>query len=51
MLNCHDIRHIDWLEFYIDFSFLYLTKRVLPSDELKNITGANLRKLMISSVV
>lgn len=34
--------HIDWLECYLDFLFLCLSK--------KN-TGADLRKLMISSVV
>lgn len=43
--------HIDWLECYLDFLFLCLSKRVLPQTELKNITGADLRKLMISSVV
>lgn len=43
--------HIDWLECYLDFLFLCLSKKVLPQTELKNITGADLRKLMISSVV
>ena len=49
-LSCH-WTHIDWLECYLGFLFLCLSKRVLPQTELKNITGADLRKLMISSVV
>lgn len=42
---------VDWLEGYLDFLFLYLSKRVLLPTELKNITGANLKELMISSIM
>lgn len=42
---------IDWLECYLDFLCLYLSKRVLPPTELQNITGENLREPMISSIV
>lgn len=42
---------MDWLECYLDFLFLYMNKSVLMPPELKNITGANLKELMISSIM
>lgn len=42
---------VDWLEAYLDFLFLYLSKRVLLPTELQNITGANLKEPMISSIM
>lgn len=42
---------MDWLECYLDFLFLYMNKRVLIPPELKNITGANLKELMVSSIM
>lgn len=42
---------MDWLECYLDFLFLYMNKNVLVPPELKNITGANLKELMISSII
>lgn len=42
---------MDWLECYLDFLFLYMNKNVLVPPELKNITGANLKELMISSIM
>lgn len=42
---------IDRLEGYLDFLSLDLSKRVLLPTELKNITGANLQELMISSIM
>lgn len=42
---------IDWLECYLDFLCLYLSKRVLLLIELQNIIGENLRESMISLIV
>lgn len=41
---------MDWLECYFDL-FLYMKKRVLIPPELKNITGANLKELIVSSIM